>query len=134
MEIEIRKENWNYLRSGLIKSENFLDFKKINVSLENDLSELDEIVVIGYGSQKLSDISGAISTVNNDAIESATPVRVEDALQGQASGVNIISSGSGFVVEAYGFQNFFILCALLGLPAIILSLMVWRKRSIFGFD
>ena len=72
--------------------------------------------------------------MNNDAIESVTPVRVEDALQGQASGVNIISSGSGIVVEAYGFQNFFILCALLGLPAIILSLMVWRKRSIFGFD
>ena len=47
---------------------------------------------------------------------------------------NIISSGSGFVVESYGFQNFFILCALLGLPAIILSLLVWRKRSIFGFD
>ena len=47
---------------------------------------------------------------------------------------NIISSGSGFVVESYGFQNFFILCALLGLPAIIFSLLVWRKRSIFGFD
>jgi len=47
---------------------------------------------------------------------------------------NIISSGSGFVVESYGFQNFFILCAILGLPAIIFSLMVWRKRSIFGFD
>ena len=47
---------------------------------------------------------------------------------------NIISSGSGFVVESYGFQNFFILCALLGLPAIIFSLLVWRKRIIFGFD
>ena len=47
---------------------------------------------------------------------------------------NIISSGSGFIVESYGFQNFFILCALLGLPAIIFSLLVWRKRSIFGFD
>ena len=47
---------------------------------------------------------------------------------------NIISSGSGFVVESYGYQNFFILCALLGLPAIIFSLLVWRKRSIFGFD
>lgn len=47
---------------------------------------------------------------------------------------NIISSGSGFVVESYGFQNFFILCALLGLPAIIFSLLVWKKRSIFGFD
>ena len=77
-----------------ISSEDFLDFKNINVSLESDLSELDEIVVIGYGSQKLSDISGAVSTVNNDAIESVAPVRVEDALQGQASGVNIISSGS----------------------------------------
>jgi len=77
-----------------ISSEDFLDFKNINVSLESDLSELDEIVVIGYGSQKLSDISGAVSTVNSDAIESGTPVRVEDALQGQASGVNIISSGS----------------------------------------
>ena len=77
-----------------ISSEDFLDFKNINVSLESDLSELDEIVVIGYGSQKLSDISGAVSTVTSDAIESGTPVRVEDALQGQASGVNIISSGS----------------------------------------
>ena len=77
-----------------ISTEDFLDFKNINVSLESDLSELDEIVVIGYGSQKLSDISGAVSTVNSDAIESGTPVRVEDALQGQASGVNIISSGS----------------------------------------
>ncbi len=77
-----------------ISSEDFLDFKNINISLESDLSELDEIVVIGYGSQKLSDISGAVSTVNDDAIESVNPVRVEDALQGQASGVNIISSGS----------------------------------------
>ena len=77
-----------------ISTEDFLDFKNINVSLESDLSELDEIVVIGYGSQKLSDISGAVSTVTSDAIESGTPVRVEDALQGQASGVNIISSGS----------------------------------------
>ena len=50
--------------------------------------------VIGYGSQKLSDISGAVSTVNADAIEASSPVRVEDALQGQASGINIISSGS----------------------------------------
>ena len=47
---------------------------------------------------------------------------------------NIISSGSGFVAEAYGFQNFFILCALLGIPAIVLTLMVWQKREVFGFD
>ena len=66
----------------------------ISVLMDKDLSELDEIIVIGYGSQKLSDISGAVSTVNADAIEASSPVRVEDALQGQASGINIISSGS----------------------------------------
>ena len=66
----------------------------ILISMEKDLSELDEVIVIGYGSQKLSDISGAVSTVNADAIEASSPVRVEDALQGQASGINIISSGS----------------------------------------
>ncbi|MDB9712853.1 TonB-dependent receptor [Flavobacteriaceae bacterium] len=66
----------------------------ISVVLKDDLSELDEVVVIGYGSQKLSDISGAVSTVSSNAIEAIKPVRVEDALQGQASGINIISSGS----------------------------------------
>ena len=68
--------------------------QNISVLMDKDLSELDEVIVIGYGSQKLSDISGAVSTVNSDAIEASSPVRVEDALQGQASGINIISSGS----------------------------------------
>ena len=49
--------------------------------------ELDEVIVIGYGSQKLS-ISGAVSTVNADAIEVFQELRT---LQGQASGINIIS-------------------------------------------
>jgi PAT family beta-lactamase induction signal transducer AmpG len=46
----------------------------------------------------------------------------------------LISGASGFIVDDYGFQNFFIICALLGIPAIIFSLMVYRKKSIFGFD
>ena len=60
------------------------------ILMETDLSELDEVVVVGYGTQKLSDISGAVSTVSNEAIEASSPVSVEDALQGQASGINII--------------------------------------------
>ena len=64
------------------------------ILMQSDLSQLDEVVVIGYGTQKLSDISGAVSTVSRGAIETSSPVRVEDALQGQASGINIISSGS----------------------------------------
>ena len=77
-----------------VSSQEILDFQNIKVSMDKDLSQLDEVIVIGYGSQKLSDISGAVSTVNADAIEASSPVRVEDALQGQASGINIISSGS----------------------------------------
>ena len=77
-----------------VSSQQILDFQNIKVSMDKDLSQLDEVIVIGYGSQKLSDISGAVSTVNADAIEASSPVRVEDALQGQASGINIISSGS----------------------------------------
>ena len=46
----------------------------------------------------------------------------------------LISGASGFIVEDYGFQNFFIICALLGIPAIIFSIMVYRKKSIFGFN
>jgi TonB-linked SusC/RagA family outer membrane protein len=68
--------------------------KQFSIILNEDLSELDEVVVIGYGTQKLSDISGAVSSVSSSAIEAIKPVRVEDALQGQASGINIISSGS----------------------------------------
>jgi len=79
----------NYkISSNDIISENLL------ISMDKDLSELDEVVVIGYGSQKLSDISGAVSTINADVIETTSPVRLEDAMQGQVSGINIISSGS----------------------------------------
>ena len=46
----------------------------------------------------------------------------------------LISGSSGFIVEDYGFHYFFIICALLGIPAIIFSLMVYRKKEIFGFD
>ena len=46
----------------------------------------------------------------------------------------LISGGSGFIVEDFGFHYFFIICALLGIPAIIFSLMVYRKKEIFGFD
>ena len=57
-------------------------------------SALDEVVVIGYGTQKVTKVSGAISTVKGAEIEKFKPVRTEDALQGRASGVTIISPGS----------------------------------------
>jgi TonB-dependent starch-binding outer membrane protein SusC len=64
-----------------------------NVSLSSG-NALDEVVVVGYGTQKVTKVSGAISTIKAVDIEKLVPVRVEEALQGKASGVNVIQSGS----------------------------------------
>ena len=70
------------------------DNTKLLVQLTEDAQSLDEVVVIGYGTQKVSNISGSVSTVNKKSIEQLTPVRAEEALQGQAAGVNVVSTGS----------------------------------------
>ncbi len=66
----------------------------INVELSEDSALLEDIVVIGYGTQIAGKVSGAVSTVNKKAVEALQPVRAEDALQGQATGVNVIGNGS----------------------------------------
>ncbi|MFD1016791.1 SusC/RagA family TonB-linked outer membrane protein [Winogradskyella rapida] len=61
----------------------------IDVSLVEDASALEEIVVIGYGTQKKSHTTGSISKVVNDDLGQIAVSRVDDALVGQVSGVNI---------------------------------------------
>ena len=63
----------------------------ISVSLEEDVEALDEVVLVGYSTQKASNISGSVTTVSSEAIEKLKPSRVEEALQGQ-SGLNVISA------------------------------------------
>ena len=46
----------------------------------------------------------------------------------------IMSGSSGMVVDNLGFQNFFIICAILGIPAIIFSVLAYRKKDILGFE
>ncbi|NNL83491.1 MAG: TonB-dependent receptor plug domain-containing protein, partial [Winogradskyella sp.] len=67
----------------------------LTIILIEDAQTLNEIVVIGYGTQRKKEITGAVSVVSNETIEELKPVRVEQALQGQVAGVNITSqSGS----------------------------------------
>lgn len=61
----------------------------INVILAEDLNQLDEVVIIGYGTQKKSHLTGSISKVVNDDLEQIAVSRVDDALVGQVSGVQI---------------------------------------------
>ncbi|NJB35205.1 SusC/RagA family TonB-linked outer membrane protein [Croceivirga sp. JEA036] len=61
----------------------------INVTLEEDASKLDEVIVIGYGTAKKSDLTGAVSRVTTESFEEQPLTRVEEALQGRASGVTV---------------------------------------------
>ena len=69
------------------------DSFNISISLEEDVEALEQVVVLGYVSQKASNISGAVSTVGADDVDKIKPVRMEDALQG-LPGVNMFSNGS----------------------------------------
>lgn len=65
----------------------------LNISLIPDITKLEEIVVVGYGTQAKKDILGSVSIVDIKSMKSLPVSSAELALQGQASGVNIISSG-----------------------------------------
>lgn len=66
----------------------------INVVLANDVTAIDEVIVVGYGTQKVTKVSGAISSLKGADIEKQKAVRTEDVLQGRASGVTVIANGS----------------------------------------
>ncbi|HTE30418.1 MAG TPA: TonB-dependent receptor [Chryseolinea sp.] len=66
----------------------------IDLSLEADLTTLQEVVVVGYGTQPKRDVTGATSTVKADEIVKRPITRVEQALQGTTPGV-VVSSSSG---------------------------------------
>ncbi|NIJ45340.1 TonB-linked SusC/RagA family outer membrane protein [Wenyingzhuangia heitensis] len=64
----------------------------LNVTLDPDQQELDEVVLIGYGSVKKKEITGAVARVKAEDIENIVTSDLGSALQGQVSGVNIVSS------------------------------------------
>ncbi|MDE6809026.1 MAG: TonB-dependent receptor [Muribaculaceae bacterium] len=78
----------------------------INVVLEESSTDLDEVVVIGYGVQKKKLVTGATTQVKGEDIASRNTVSAIGALQGQTPGVNITSLGgkpnSGFKVNIRG--------------------------------
>ncbi len=61
----------------------------ITVVLKEDAQVLNDVVVIGYGTMKKSDISGSVATINREQMERKVPVNVAQALQGAAAGVMV---------------------------------------------
>ncbi len=75
----------------------------INVSLETDLSELEEVVVVGYGTQKKKEVTGAVSQVKADELIKTPVSDIGAAIQGKVAGVNI-QAASGRPGEAANVQ------------------------------
>ena len=63
--------------------------QQIDISLAQDNANIDEVVVVGYGTQKRSNITSAISTVNGDALKNVAPSNLSNALAGRAAGVKV---------------------------------------------
>lgn len=66
----------------------------IYVSMEEDVSTLQEVVVVGYGTQKKATLTTAISTISSEEISEIPVADIGQALQGRAAGVNITNNGS----------------------------------------
>jgi len=62
------------------------------IQMEGAVRQLDQVVVVGYGTQKKRDLTGAVSSINADAIAKIPIVSAEQALQGRAAGVQIINN------------------------------------------
>ncbi len=69
------------------------DKLKFDVVLLASAESLDEIVVVGYGSQSRAEVTGAIAVVGAEAMEALPVTNAESALQGRASGITVASSG-----------------------------------------
>jgi len=85
---------------------NFTGPGAINVKMSEDTKSLDDVVVVGYGTQKRGDITGAIATFNAEKLEERPITRVDQALVGQLAGVQVQQTsgipGRAFSVRVRG--------------------------------
>ena len=64
---------------------------ELNIVLEDEMSEMDEVVVIGYGTSTKKDLTGAVASFDTRVIEESTATNVATMMQGQISGLSILA-------------------------------------------
>ena len=81
----------------------------VNIKLVQANQQLNEVVVVGYGTQRRRDVTGAISKVSSEKMNSISVPSFEAALQGKAPGVQVLSgnglAGSGSVIRIRGVNT-----------------------------
>ena len=83
----------------LTKEVAFTPGQTLNISIEEDATALDEVVVVGYGVQKKSDVTGSVTSINKERLSKLPVTNVLQAVQGAAAGVTI-SQGSSIPGDA----------------------------------
>lgn len=74
------------------KEVSYSSTQKLTVSLTEEVSTLNEVVVVGYGSQKRSDVTGAISSVKSDDFNKGVVANTGQLIQGKVAGVNVTAA------------------------------------------
>lgn len=81
----------------------------VNVELEEDSEILDEVVVVGYGTMKRSDLTGSVVSVGEDEIKQSIVTSLDQALQSKAAGVSVTQNsgtpGGGISVSIRGINS-----------------------------
>lgn len=68
--------------------------KEINVSLEIDESLMEEVVVVGYGTQRKTSLTGAVSSITNKELTTQPVISATQAMQGRVAGVSVVNNSS----------------------------------------
>lgn len=78
----------------------------LHVTMSTDSKQLEEVVIIGYGTQRRKDVTGAIASVKSEDLEKTVNQSIGDALQGRVAGLQVISEdgipGGGFKINIRG--------------------------------
>ena len=81
----------------------------INITLKEDRKLLDEVVVVGYGVMKRSDLTGAVSSINAETIEKVNSTSIDQVLQGRVAGVQMTQNtgmpGGGSSIQIRGLNS-----------------------------
>ena len=88
---------------------NIVGKSSINIMLQPSASDLDEVVVVGYGTMKRSDLTGSVASIDEKAIKEGVNTSLEQSMQGRIAGVQVMQNsgapGGGISVQIRGISS-----------------------------
>lgn len=84
--------------------------RTLNVRMAEDTELLDEVVVVGYGTMKKSDLTGSVTSIKSDELMKTNPISINQSLQGRIAGVQVNQNdgapGAGVSIQIRGANSF----------------------------